>query len=114
MTLPHVLFPDNSPPAFRDGSLEDGILWMLAVMDPGDPGKKFVVSVYSHFLNYGEISEKQFAALKRTLMRVSGRFHEGTLRCQGYTAAPVDARLTVGEIVQFPQMARHGGVIDHE
>lgn len=111
MSRPHVLFPDHNPPAFSDGTLEDGILWMIAVMDAGDPSKRFVVSVYSHFLNYGEVSPKQFASLKKVLANVSAKFHDGALKCQGFEPVPADAILEIGKVVQLRAVSNDGGEV---
>lgn len=111
MTRPHVLFPDHNPPAFSDGTLEDGILWMIAVMDKGDPSKRFVVSVYGYFLDYGEVSPKQFAALKKILAKVSGRFHEGALLCQGAEGVPATATMEIGKVVPLRPAANDDGEV---
>ena len=111
MTRPHVLFPNGNPPAFTDGTLEDGILWMIAVMDKGDPSKRFVVSVYSYFLERGEVSPKQFDGLKKILAKVSGRFHDGALQCQGAVAVNATAMLEIGKVIPFRPAANDDGEV---
>lgn len=111
MSAPHVLFPDLNPPAFSNGTIEDAFLWMIAVMDRGDPSRRFVVSVYGYFLDHGEVSPKQFSALKKILAKVSGRFHEGALKCQGGGGVPATATVEIGKVVQFRQATNDDGEV---
>ena len=106
MTPPHILFPDQAPPAFPGrATLHDGFIWLLGVMDYEDPSRRFVASVYTQFLDKGGISEKQFASIQKVLGKTIQRFHDGVLICQGAEMFHAEAEISLGEVVPFRRLS---------
>lgn len=57
--------------------------WIIQVIDKDDKALPFVVSIYTSFLKYGGLTDKQAASLMDVFSRVQKQFDENRLTIQG-------------------------------
>ncbi|WP_409233678.1 hypothetical protein [Rhizobium sp. WCS2018Hpa-16] len=67
----------------RNSDMGDVCQWLVQVMDKGDKALPFVVSVFSSFLKYGGLTDRQAESLMDVFFRVQKQFNENRLNIQG-------------------------------
>lgn len=80
MTIAPVLLHISQPS--DDADAGDLMKWMITVMDRDDTSLHFVSSVFSNFLKYNGLTEKQADGIERIYVRVSEQFERGVLNVQ--------------------------------
>lgn len=67
----------------RTSDLGDVCKWLIQVMDKSDKALPFVVSIFSSFLKYGGLTDRQSESLMDVFFRVQKQFLENRLDIQG-------------------------------
>lgn len=106
------LFPEQNPPMLPQSStVPEACIWLLAVMDDEDNGKKFVASLLIYHIDRGFLTERQMDALRALTSRIIGRFVDGDLECQGAKPAEVQT-LDFGNVVPMRRAICDGEVLE--